>query len=61
MGREPDVQPQVRGASRGKDDDPRHADKAGGGERAAASTEYTANAEPDEHPDNAEAGDDVPR
>jgi len=40
----PDVRPDVRGASRGKDD-PRDADAAGGGERAGASTEYAANAE----------------
>jgi len=46
-GQEPDAQPQVRGASRGKDRDPRDADKAGGGERSAASTEFAANAEPD--------------
>ena len=44
-GQEPDARPEVRGSSRGKDD-PRDAESAGKDERAAASTEYAANAEP---------------
>lgn len=44
-GQEPDARPDVRGASRGKDD-PRDADAAGSGQRAGASTEYAANGEP---------------
>ena len=50
-GTEPDAQPHVQGASRGKGDH-RDAEKAGGGARAGASTEYAANAEPDESPDS---------
>jgi hypothetical protein len=43
-GQEPDARPDVRGASRGKDD-PRDADAAGSGDRTGATTEYAANAE----------------
>ncbi|MCA1847038.1 MAG: hypothetical protein LC792_28370 [Actinobacteria bacterium] len=47
-GREPDVQPQVQGASRGKGDR-RDAEGAGDGDkRAGASNEYGANAKPGE-------------
>lgn len=46
-GQEPDAQPDVRGASRGKDD-PRDAEAAGNDERTGASTEYAANGEPGE-------------
>lgn len=47
-GTEPDVQPHVQGASRGKGDrrDPERAD--GRGKRAGASNEYAANSEPGE-------------
>jgi hypothetical protein len=45
-GREPDVQPHVQGASRGKGDR-RDADRAGADDdRAGASNEYAANAKP---------------
>lgn len=44
-GKEPDVQPDVQGASRGKGDD-RDADRAAaGGKRAEPGNEYAANAE----------------
>jgi len=49
-GTEPDAQPHVQGASRGKGDH-RDADKAGGGRRAQGSTEYGANGEPGGGPD----------
>ena len=45
-GTEPDAQPHVQGASRGKGDSARDAKAAGSGHRAGASTEYAANAEP---------------
>jgi hypothetical protein len=44
-GTEPDRPRHVQGASRGKDD-PRDAEGAGSGRRAAPSTEYAANREP---------------
>ena len=44
-GQQPDARPEVRGASRGKDD-PRDAEAAGSDARAGASTEYAANGEP---------------
>jgi hypothetical protein len=49
-GTEPDERPQVRGASRGKDD-PRDAEAAGSDERAEPSTEYAANSDQNEPPD----------
>ena len=49
-GQQPDARPDVRGASRGKDD-PRDAEAAGPGERADATTEYGANAESGEPAD----------
>jgi hypothetical protein len=49
-GQQPDARPDVRGASRGKDD-PRDAGAAGSGERAGASTEYAANAESGDSPE----------
>lgn len=50
-GTEPDARPHVQGASRGKGDH-RDAEQAGGGRRAEGSTEYSANAEPEESPDS---------
>lgn len=47
---EPEAQPHVQGVSRGQDD-PRDAEDAGTDERAAASNEYGAEAEPGESPD----------
>ncbi len=54
-GREPDARPHVQGASRGKGDD-RDAERAGADERAGASTEYAANAEPGRSQDDGYVG-----
>ena len=49
-GRESESQPQVQGASRGKDD-PRDAEDAGTDERAEPNNEYAAQGEPEESAD----------
>jgi hypothetical protein len=45
-GTQPDAQPHVQGASRGKDD-PRDAEDAGTDERAQPTNEYAAQGEPE--------------
>jgi len=54
-GNEPDAQPHVKGASRGKGDQ-RDAQNAGGGRRTQGSTEYGANGEPAGGPDEGYVG-----
>jgi hypothetical protein len=60
-GTQPDAQPHVRGASRGKGDPRRDADAAGRGRRSASTTEYAANAQSGEAGQSEEDGDVEPR